>query len=158
MLLFASPAGALSVKPLGFEESHPICRHNRLPALPSHRPSRYRIAACESAPVAADSVEKPATLPKTSDASESTTAPTSTVCEACGIEGGPTGGCDGTGRIPGGVGAVLTWWPIKAYRPCPELIKAKKKYRRSGQSLDEIAFGRESAGDDKSLSERLRGD
>jgi hypothetical protein len=64
------------------------------------------------------------------------------LCQTCGIEGGPKYGCDGTGRIVGGLGAIVDWWPIKAYRPCPELTKAKKTYQRSGQSLDEIAFGR----------------
>jgi hypothetical protein len=66
----------------------------------------------------------------------------SIVCDACGRLGGPVGGCDGTGRVAGGFGAFVDWWPIKAYRPCPELGKAKKQYKRSGQSLDEIAFGR----------------
>ncbi|KAG7361764.1 hypothetical protein IV203_036865 [Nitzschia inconspicua] len=52
--------------------------------------------------------------------------------------------CDGSGRISGGVGAVLDWWPIKAYRPCPNFIERGGKYTRSGQGLDEIAFGRDS--------------
>ena len=64
------------------------------------------------------------------------------VCAGCGREGGPETGCNGEGRIIGGLGAVVKWWPIKAYRPCPEFLKANKKYRRAGQSLDEIAFGR----------------
>jgi hypothetical protein len=63
-------------------------------------------------------------------------------CDACGREDGSINGCDGTGRIIGGLGAVVDWWPIKAYRPCPELGKAQRQYKRSGQSLDEIAFGR----------------
>lgn len=81
----------------------------------------------------------------------------SNVCEGCGLEGGPSSGCDGGGRIIGGLGAVVKWWPIKAYRPCPELLKANKTYRRAGQSLDEIAFGRKGAGDDKSIRDRLGG-
>jgi hypothetical protein len=52
--------------------------------------------------------------------------------------------CDGSGRISGGIGAVLDWWPIKAYRPCPNFIERGGKYNRSGQGLDEIAFGRDS--------------
>lgn len=28
--------------------------------------------------------------------------------------------CDGSGRIIGGIGVFLDWWPIKAYRPCPK--------------------------------------
>ncbi|KAI0562677.1 hypothetical protein FGB62_55g054 [Gracilaria domingensis] len=78
-------------------------------------------------------------------------------CPACGRAEGVAGGCDGTGRIAGGLGAVVNWWPIKAYRPCPEYLKAKKTYKRSGQSLEEIAFGRKGAGDDLSIGERLRG-
>ncbi|KAL7550301.1 hypothetical protein ACHAWF_013544 [Thalassiosira exigua] len=52
--------------------------------------------------------------------------------------------CDGSGRILGGIGTVLDWWPIKAYRPCPNFIDRGGKYVRSGQGLDEIAFGRDS--------------
>ena len=47
-------------------------------------------------------------------------------------------------RISGGIGAVLDWWPIKAYRPCPNFIERGGMYSRSGQALDEIAFGRDS--------------
>ncbi|KAL3803998.1 hypothetical protein ACHAWO_001502 [Cyclotella atomus] len=50
--------------------------------------------------------------------------------------------CDGSGRILGGIGTVLEWWPIKAYRPCPNFVDRGGKYVRSGQGLDEIAFGR----------------
>ena len=52
--------------------------------------------------------------------------------------------CDGSGRILGGIGTVLEWWPIKAYRPCPNFIERGGRYVRSGQGLDEIAFGRDS--------------
>jgi hypothetical protein len=43
----------------------------------------------------------------------------------------------------GGLGTFLTWWPIKAYRPCPNFINAGGRYERAGQGLEEIAFGRE---------------
>ena len=79
-------------------------------------------------------------------------------CPGCGREEGPVQGCDGEGRIIGGLGAVVNWWPIKAYRPCPNLVSARKKYARKGQSLNEIAFGRKSSSDAKSLQERLRGE
>jgi hypothetical protein len=46
--------------------------------------------------------------------------------------------------ILGGIGTVLDWWPIKAYRPCPNFIERGGRYVRSGQGLDEIAFGRDS--------------
>jgi len=48
-----------------------------------------------------------------------------------------------TKRILGGIGVVLEWWPIKAYRPCPNLVERGGEYVRSGQGLDEIAFGRD---------------
>eukprot|EP00970_Alexandrium_tamarense_P013590 scaffold3521_cov195-Alexandrium_tamarense.AAC.24 len=41
--------------------------------------------------------------------------------------------CDGSGRILGGIGTVLEWWPIKAYRPCPNFVDRGGKYERSGQ-------------------------
>jgi len=47
-------------------------------------------------------------------------------------------------RIAGGIGAVAPWWPIKAYRPCPNYLKNGGIYKKSGQGLDEIAFGRDS--------------
>lgn len=62
------------------------------------------------------------------------------VCPNCDL-------CDGSGRILGGIGVVLPWWPIKAYRPCPNFIAAGGQYQRSGQGLDEIAFGRDSTFD-----------
>lgn len=83
--------------------------------------------------------------------------PASTACEGCGRAAGIASGCDGNGRIQGGLGVVLKWWPIKAYRPCPDLVKAKKQYQRAGQSLEEIAFGRKGSGDDLSVGERLQG-
>mmetsp|Transcript_44421 Transcript_44421/g.53724 ORF Transcript_44421/g.53724 Transcript_44421/m.53724 type:complete len:164 (+) Transcript_44421:180-671(+) len=53
--------------------------------------------------------------------------------------------CDGSGRITGGIGAIVPWIPIKAYRPCPNFIERGGRYTRSGQGLDEIAFGRADA-------------
>lgn len=52
--------------------------------------------------------------------------------------------CDGSGRILGGLGAILPWLPVKAYRPCPNLVERGGFYSRTGQGLDEIAFGRDS--------------
>ena len=48
--------------------------------------------------------------------------------------------CDGSGRILGGIGTVLVWWPIKAFRPCPNFVERGGQYQRAGQGLDEIAF------------------
>uniref|UniRef100_A0A2P2IZ00 Uncharacterized protein LOC105124247 n=1 Tax=Rhizophora mucronata TaxID=61149 RepID=A0A2P2IZ00_RHIMU len=63
-------------------------------------------------------------------------------CRACGrkeIEKG----CNGEGRIQGGIATVpgFGWWPIKAYRPCPGFLASGGRYRRQGQSMDEVAFG-----------------
>jgi hypothetical protein len=62
---------------------------------------------------------------------------TAVVCPECDL-------CDGSGRIAGGLGAVLPWLPVKAYRPCPNFVNRGGTYQRSGQGLDEIAFGRDS--------------
>ncbi|CAH1415423.1 unnamed protein product [Lactuca virosa] len=64
-------------------------------------------------------------------------------CKACGkAEIG--WGCNGEGRIQGGIATVpgFGWWPIKAYRPCPDFVATGGRYRRQGQSMDEVAgFG-----------------
>ncbi|KAH7425706.1 hypothetical protein KP509_11G067100 [Ceratopteris richardii] len=78
-------------------------------------------------------------------------------CKACG-KAELESGCNGEGRIQGGLGALpgFDWWPIKAYRPCPAFIQSGGKYRRSGQSLSEIAFGKKTKGDDRNVSERAK--
>lgn len=64
-------------------------------------------------------------------------------CKACGREVLEKG-CNGEGRIQGGIATVpgFGWWPIKAYRPCPGFVASGGRYRRRGQSMDEVAFGR----------------
>lgn len=64
-------------------------------------------------------------------------------CKACGREEMEKG-CNGEGRIQGGIATVpgFGWWPIKAYRPCPGFVASGGRYRRQGQSMDEVAFGR----------------
>ncbi|KAF8033386.1 hypothetical protein BT93_D2099 [Corymbia citriodora subsp. variegata] len=64
-------------------------------------------------------------------------------CKACGREELERG-CNGEGRIQGGIATVpgFGWWPIKAYRPCPGFVASGGRYRRQGQSMDEVAFGR----------------
>lgn len=63
-------------------------------------------------------------------------------CVACGREEVERG-CDGEGRIQGGIATVpgFGWWPIKAYRPCPGFVASGGRYRRRGQSMDEVASG-----------------
>ncbi|KAL5552281.1 hypothetical protein UlMin_002457 [Ulmus minor] len=64
-------------------------------------------------------------------------------CKACGREEVEKG-CNGEGRIQGGIATIpgFGWWPIKAYRPCPGFLASGGRYKRSGQSMDEVAFGR----------------
>ncbi|MCO5550269.1 hypothetical protein L7F22_003750 [Adiantum nelumboides] len=78
-------------------------------------------------------------------------------CKACGSTELESG-CNGEGRIQGGIGALpgFDWWPIKAYRPCPAFIQSGGRYRRSGQSLNELAFGQKTSGDNLDVSERLK--
>ncbi|KAK9053042.1 hypothetical protein SSX86_029672 [Deinandra increscens subsp. villosa] len=64
-------------------------------------------------------------------------------CKACG-KAEMESGCNGEGRIQGGIATFpgFGWWPIKAYRPCPGLVATGGRYRRKGQSMDEVAgFG-----------------
>ncbi|KAI3429242.1 hypothetical protein D9Q98_005341 [Chlorella vulgaris] len=66
-------------------------------------------------------------------------------CPTCGVPlSSKAFGCDTTGRIAGGIGAVpgFKWWPIKAYRPCPKLAEAGLAYQRKGQITDEVLFGK----------------
>ncbi|KAG0535738.1 hypothetical protein BDA96_03G005000 [Sorghum bicolor] len=64
-------------------------------------------------------------------------------CKGCGRDELERG-CNGEGRIQGGIAAVpgFGWWPIKAYRPCPGFVASGGRYRRQGQSMDDVASGR----------------
>ncbi|KAB1215448.1 hypothetical protein CJ030_MR4G010541 [Morella rubra] len=64
-------------------------------------------------------------------------------CQACGREEIERG-CNGEGRIQGGIATIpgFGWWPIKAYRPCPRFLESGGRYRRQGQSMDEVVSGR----------------
>jgi hypothetical protein len=81
-----------------------------------------------------------------------------TACQACGKEE-KVGGCNGEGRILGGLSSVpgFGWFPIKAYRPCPAFVEAGGRYKRQGQSLEEVAFGRMGKSDNLDITERLQG-
>ncbi|XP_038900223.1 uncharacterized protein LOC120087246 isoform X2 [Benincasa hispida] len=63
-------------------------------------------------------------------------------CKACGREEIERG-CNGEGRIQGGIATVpgFGWWPIKAYRPCPGFLASGGRYKRRGQSMDEVTSG-----------------
>ncbi|URE34952.1 hypothetical protein MUK42_03299 [Musa troglodytarum] len=74
---------------------------------------------------------------------EGTEEPQFRGCKSCGREEIEKG-CNGKGRIQGGIATVpgFGWWPIKAFRPCPGFVASGGLYRRQGQSMDEVAFGR----------------
>ena len=73
---------------------------------------------------------------------ESTSVLPPGACQACGREEIERG-CNGEGRIQGGIATVpgFGWWPIKAYRPCPAFVASGGRYRRFGQSMDEVVSG-----------------
>ncbi|KAK9121990.1 hypothetical protein Syun_019607 [Stephania yunnanensis] len=74
-------------------------------------------------------------------------------CKACGREEVEKG-CNGEGRIQGGIATVpgFGWWPIKAFRPCPAFVASGGRYKRRGQSMDEVAGGRAGKGSNKADS------
>ncbi|KAK9145564.1 hypothetical protein Sjap_005467 [Stephania japonica] len=74
-------------------------------------------------------------------------------CKACGREEVEKG-CNGEGRIQGGIATVpgFGWWPIKAFRPCPAFVASGGRYKRQGQSMDEVAGGRAGKGSNKAES------
>eukprot|EP00798_Chlamydomonas_sp_ICE-L_P023090 gene23090-30284_t len=58
-------------------------------------------------------------------------AQASNTCKKCGVDMSKVDGlCDQEGRVVGGMGALpgFGWWPIKAYRPCPNLELAGVEY------------------------------
>ncbi|GAB2296506.1 hypothetical protein Dimus_030620 [Dionaea muscipula] len=83
--------------------------------------------------------------PPQSDASE-TEEPTAVLplsgCNTCGREERERG-CNGEGRIQGGIATFpgFGWWPIKAYRPCPGFLASGGRYKRQGQSMDDVISG-----------------
>ncbi|KAI4315545.1 hypothetical protein L6164_028342 [Bauhinia variegata] len=93
-------------------------------ALVEDDPSSLDALAVQSEPTAEDTREIPRS------------------CKACGREEIEKG-CNGEGRIQGGIATIpgFGWWPIKAYRPCPGFVASGGRYRRQGQSMDEVAFG-----------------
>ena len=66
-------------------------------------------------------------------------------CPGCGCDGSDLeSGCDGSGRVIGGLGAYISWMP-KAYRPCPKFVEAGGIYEKVGgsapwESNEEIGF------------------
>ena len=63
-------------------------------------------------------------------------------------------GCDGDGKIQGGIATVLPWWPIKVFRPCPSYQAAGYVYKREGQTMDQVLFSEPS----NKMQEKLKQD
>ncbi|CAB9499463.1 expressed unknown protein [Seminavis robusta] len=104
----------------------PLCSAFQATLYPATRQSHH-VPIFMSEPSEADSSQEPVETTAAVDPN--------IVCPNCDM-------CDGSGRIAGGIGAVVPWIPIKAYRPCPNFIERGGSYQRAGQGLDEIAFGR----------------
>ncbi|GIL59132.1 hypothetical protein Vafri_14053 [Volvox africanus] len=84
-----------------------------------------------------------------SDSAEASPTPAADICSTCGVDRSKMpGGCDGQGRVIGGMGALpgFGWWPIKAYKPCPALYEAGLEYTRKGQMTNDVLFGGVSLG------------
>lgn len=63
---------------------------------------------------------------------------------ACGVPRAEMSfGCDGAGRVAGGIGAFVDWWPIKAFRPCGKGAAAGVRYRPRGQDINTVLFGKD---------------
>eukprot|EP00884_Botryococcus_braunii_P003861 jgi/Botrbrau1/13476/Bobra.0082s0073.1 len=113
-------------------------------------PQRPNPARRRNLPIVSVAEEQAKDVSTAGQTTETPVEPTSgAVCQFCGVSQSEVpGGCDGQGRIAGGLGAVLgfDWWPIKAYRPCPAASKKGLRYRRKGQITDEMLFGRGTGG------------
>ncbi|KAF4389440.1 hypothetical protein G4B88_006499 [Cannabis sativa] len=106
--------------------------------------SSIAIALLGSQDLLASVVEQGSSSPSSDDSAMEDGNNTSlSGCKACGREEVEKG-CNGEGRIQGGIATFpgFGWWPIKAYRPCPGFVESGGRYKRTGQSLDEVAFGR----------------
>ncbi|XP_057415369.1 uncharacterized protein LOC130710202 isoform X2 [Lotus japonicus] len=138
-----------------FKNSSPTSPYPSKLLLPLCSPSSTSTPVIEEDPSSSSADELP--IP---DQSSYTTKQSG--CKACGREEIERG-CNGEGRIQGGIATVpgFGWWPIKAYRPCPEFLASGGRYRRQGQSMDEVAFGRgptsSVAGDSKKPSKKKEG-
>ncbi|MCL7050288.1 hypothetical protein MKW94_011583 [Papaver nudicaule] len=118
----------------------PVPLTNNSKTLPPIRNPQRIIPLCSPSPPSA-SLEKPES--STEEDLEKKQKLPFRGCQACGKEEVEKG-CNGEGRVQGGIATVpgFGWWPIKAYRPCPGFVASGGRYRRRGQSMDEVAWGR----------------
>ncbi|KAG4999076.1 hypothetical protein JHK85_020710 [Glycine max] len=102
-----------------------------IPTYPSLSSSKLTVSLCSPSPPTSVIEEGPSPSPELTSG-----------CKACGREEVEQG-CNGEGRIQGGIATVpgFGWWPIKAYRPCPAFVASGGRYRRQGQSMDEVVSG-----------------
>lgn len=87
----------------------------------------------------ANSVHKLSSSDNTdTSSSSSTTCPNAPKCNGS----YRTKGCDGSGKIKGGLGALpgFGWVGAKVYRPCPAYLQAGYVYEREGQTLEQVLF------------------
>ncbi|KAG7952868.1 hypothetical protein I3843_12G080800 [Carya illinoinensis] len=144
----APPHQSLVSQPPPFINSSSARLHG-LTRTPIRYPSKLTIPHCSSSTSSAVVEEGPPPPPPDAlpDQSESLTNYADKLpprgCKGCGKEEMEKG-CNGEGRIQGGIATIpgFGWWPIKAYRPCPGFLASGGRYRRQGQSMDEVAFGR----------------
>ncbi|GKY96494.1 hypothetical protein MPSEU_000608800 [Mayamaea pseudoterrestris] len=117
----------------------PLCRAFTVPSTPSCKVKHQGFAFRQPHQLMLQ-MSEPSSPESDIGNTATTTAPKPAAAVAC----PDCDRCDGSGRILGGIGMIAPWWPIKAYRPCPNFIDRGGVYQRSGQGLDEIAFGRDS--------------
>lgn len=119
-----------------------IRRHPHAQGQPSPSPSIK--SPCSSSRTITH-LSSPTTTPTVTEEDDSSPPPPPATagCQTCGREEIERG-CNGEGRIQGGIATVpgFGWWPIKAYRPCPGFTASGGRYRRRGQSMDDVASGR----------------
>ncbi|KAL7111844.1 hypothetical protein ACP275_05G115100 [Erythranthe tilingii] len=121
-----------SISYVAITQSH-ISSPAPAPAPPFSRLIRRSVSSPETSVVEEENAE---------ESGNSGSLPSLTGCKACGREDIERG-CNGEGRIQGGIAVVpgFGWWPIKAYRPCPAYVASGGRYRRRGQSMDEVISG-----------------
>uniref|UniRef100_A0A7N0R9P4 Uncharacterized protein n=1 Tax=Kalanchoe fedtschenkoi TaxID=63787 RepID=A0A7N0R9P4_KALFE len=120
--------------------SAPASRWGPITSLSARTSCRILCIASSSPPPASSATDE-LTAQSDSSTQERSFPPGS--CQACG-KPEKERGCNGEGRIQGGIATVpgFGWWPIKAYRPCPGFVESGGRYKRFGQSMDDVVSGR----------------
>ncbi|MED6131997.1 hypothetical protein PIB30_015365 [Stylosanthes scabra] len=132
--------------PLPFQLNGRLNKHNNnsCQTIAYHSSSKSFVALCTPSPTSSPVIEDDPSSSSSSIQNKSALVNgDGGGCKACGRQEIEKG-CNGEGRMQGGIATVpgFGWWPIKAYRPCPGFVASGGRYRRYGQSMDEVAFGR----------------